>query len=273
MIRALLLFGAFTGVLAVPARAVSQTAVVPATGGARVDSVAHRFAVDSTRLQAARFVYRSTLVRDSVPSTIGDQQFAVTPMDYAGTPAWMLAAVGQQGVVAMVDSLVVRRADLQPLHWTASLGVTRLAVEFTRDTVFGAMSSPLGKQNLVFANRADMLVNTMEVDVLLASVPLAIGWRDSASVLVVDAGGAAVAPAMLVLEGEEPITVPAGEFDCWIVSLESERGAERLWVSKLGQVVVRSEQILPQLGGAVLRRELVQTDNPALVPASARLPH
>ena len=113
----------------------------------------------------------------------------------------------------------------------------------------------------------------MEVDAVLASLPLTTGWRDSATVLVVDAGGTATAPATIDVEGEEHVVVPAGEYDCWIVSLETERGNERLWVTKQGQVVVRSEQVLPQLGGATLQRVLVQTDNPALVPASARLPH
>ena len=113
----------------------------------------------------------------------------------------------------------------------------------------------------------------MDVDAVLASLPLANGWRDSASVLVVDAGGAATAPATLAVEGEERVTVPAGDFDCWIVSLETERGSERVWVTKQGQIVVRAEQVLPDLAGAVITRVLVQSDTPALMPASVKLPH
>jgi hypothetical protein len=67
--------------------------------------------------------------------------------------------------------------------------------------------------------------------------------------------------------------VPAGDFDCWIVSLETERGSERVWVTKQGQIVVRAEQVLPDLAGAVITRVLVQSDTPALMPASAKLPH
>ena len=88
-----------------------------------------------------------------------------------------------------------------------------------------------------------------------------------------DAGGTAVAPATLAVEGEEHVTVPAGEYDCWIVSLETERASERIWVAKQGQVVVRAEQILPDLEGALMTRVLVQSDNPALMPVSAKLPH
>jgi hypothetical protein len=245
----------------------------PPAAPAHADTVAHRLSIDATRIQAAQFVYRFTLLRDTVPSPIGDQHFVITMVDYAGTPALMLARDGAQGVAAMTDSLVVRRDDLRPLHWLGIHGVARVAVEFTTDSIFGAMTSPLGKQNVVIGNRGDLLVNLMAVDVIVGAVPLGAEWRDSATVLVVDAGGAAVAPATLAVEGEEQVTVPAGDFDCWIVSLETERGSERLWVTKLGQVVVRSEQVLPELGGATLSRVLVQTDSPSLMPASARLPH
>jgi hypothetical protein len=134
------------------------------------------------------------------------------------------------------------------------------------------MTSPLGKQNIVLPNRGDVLVNTMAVDEVLTALPLTSAWRDSASLLVIDAGGATVTPASLAVEGEEHVSVPAGEFDCWIVSVEAERATERLWVTKQGQIVVRTEQLLPDLG-ATLVRVLAQTDSPTLLPTSARLPH
>jgi hypothetical protein len=248
-------------------------AAAPTVVAAHVDTTIHRLPIDSTRLQPGHFVYRSVLLRDSSTTMLGDQQFVISAMDYAGTPAWLLARDGSQGVAMASDSLVVRRADLRPLHWSSTLGAARLAAEFTPDTVFGAMTSPLGKQTLIFPNRADLLVNPMAVDAVLGALPLAAAWRDSASMLVVDPGGTAIAPATLEVEGEEHVSVPAGEYDCWIVSLDTERGAERLWVAKQGQLVVRAEQVLPQLGGATLQRVLVQTDSTAATPPSTRLPH
>lgn len=274
MMRVALLCAALAAITTIPARGMAQAAApAPAVVPAHVDTLAHRLPIDSTRLQPGHYVYRSVLVRDTTTTPIGDQQFVVSQMDYAGTPAWMLARQGQQGVVATTDSLVVRRRDLQPLHWSTTLGAARLAAEFTRDTVFGAMTSPLGKQTLILANRPDLLVNTMAVDAMLGALPLAAGWRDSAMVLVVDAGGSAVAPATIAVDGEEHVAVPAGEYDCWVVSVETERGSERLWVGKQGQLVVRAEQVLPQLGGATLQRVLVQTDSlTATVPPATGVP-
>jgi hypothetical protein len=270
MRRRALLLSTFAATLAAIASAGSQTVTAPVP--LHVDSVTHRLTLDATRLQPGQFLYRLTLTRDTVSSAIGDQRFIITSIDYAGTPALMLARDGGQGVSVASDSLVVRRDDLRPLHWNAAHGPARGAAEFTADSIFGAMTSPLGKQNIVLQNRGDLLVNTMAVDEVLTALPLTSAWRDSASLLVIDAGGAAVTPASLAVEGEEHVSVPAGEFDCWIVSVEAERATERLWVTKQGQIVVRAEQPLPDLG-ATLVRVLAQTDNPTLLPTSARLPH
>ena len=272
MIRPCVLASLLSAFALLPAKGKAQ-APASAVAPIHVDTVVHRLPIDSTRLQPAHLVYRSVLERDSTTTVIGDQQFVVSPLDYAGTPAWMLARQGQQGVSPTTDSLVVRRSDLRPLHWTTTLGPARLAAEFTPDTVFGAMTSPLGKQTLILPNRPDLLVNTMGVDAIVGALPLTAGWRDSATVLVVDAGGSALAPATIAVDGEEHVVVPAGEYDCWVVSVETERGSERLWVTKQGQLVVRAEEVLPQLGGATLQRVLVQTDSlSAAAPASARFP-
>ena len=236
------------------------------------DTTVHKLTLDSTKLQPVQSAYQLLMVRDTVSTPIGEQQFGITAMDYAGTPAFMLARVGTQGVTSVSDSLVVRRDNLRPLHWIASQGVAHVAVEFTPDSIYGAMTSPLGKQTVVLPNRGDVLVSTVGVDAIMAAVPLAATWRDSATVLLLDSGGAVLTPVTLAVEGEEHVTVPAGEFDCWIVGVETERASERLWVTKQGQIVVRAEQILPQLESAVLTRVLLRTDSPALVPASARLP-
>jgi|SRR5437867_3777563 len=251
----------------VAAQASAQASPVPVP---RVDTATHRLGADGSRLRAVVLTYRSSLTRDSVASFVGEVQIKISETQYAGAPAWLLAQNGARGTAAASDTLVVARADLRPLHWIASLGPARLAVEFTADTVFGAMSSPLGRHNIVLGNRADLLVNSAAVDALLATVSLDGGWRDSARVLVLDSGGSTTTPATIAVDGEEHVSVPAGEFDCWIVSLETERGSERLWVSKQDQTVVRSEQIVPQLGGAVLERALIRIE--PSVPPAAPLP-
>jgi hypothetical protein len=232
---------------------------------ARTDSVrppAHRLLVDGYRLHPTRLVYQLDLTSDSVTRPLGEIRAQVAETLYAAAPAWLLTRSGMQGSSSVSESLYVSRAALRPMHWTAALGAARLAVEFAGDSVYGAVSSPLGKHNIILMGRSDLLVNVGAVDAVLGALSLSSGWHDSASVIVVDGGGSAIAPVTLAVEGEEKTTVPAGEFDCWIVSLESERGAERYWVSKTDQTIVRSQQILPHLGGgqAVLQRTLLRVE-------------
>lgn len=259
--------GAFAFVVTARAQTPPASEQMRDTGGP-----VHRLTLDAMKIQPAQFAYRLMLMRDTMATPMGDQTVAVTTLDYAGTPALLFARLGMEGVAAVTDSLMVRRDDLRPLHWTASHGVARVAAEFTADSIYGASSSPLGRQNIVLPNRADLLVNSAAMDATLMALPLSAAWRDSAEMLLIDSGGAALTPVGFAIEGEERVAVPAGDFDCWIVSVETERASARLWVTKEGQIVVRSEQILPELEGAVLTRVLVQTDSPALMPASARLP-
>lgn len=258
--------------LGTPSAAQSMAQSPPAAAPPRADTTRHVLGVDPSRVQPAQFLYRLSMTRDTAVSSLGDQHFRISELVYAGTPALLFAREGTEGVAVTNDSLVVRRDDLRPLHWIAAHGVARVAAEFTPDSIFGAMSSPLGKQNIVLPNRADLLVNVMAVDAVISSLPLAAAWRDSAAVLLLDSGGSVIVPVTLAVEGEEHVTVPSGDYDCWIVSIESERGSERLWVTKQGQIVVRAEQVLPELGGATLTRSLVQTDSPALPAVSVRQP-
>ena len=176
---------------------------------------------------------------------------------------------------AVSDSLVVttRRSasaalDCSDTVWRASPPSSH------GDSIYGASSSPLGRLSIVLPNRADLLLNSAAVDARAGVAPTRGRLsRDSAEMLLDRLGAAPRSrPSSLAIEGEERITVPAGDFDCWIVSLETERASARLWVTKQSQIVARSEQILPELEGAMLTRVLLQTDSPALMPASARLP-
>lgn len=242
-------------------------AQTPATVAPLPRDSMHRLTVDASRVAPARRVYRTVLLRDTSFLGLGELTMTVASTMYGGGPAWLLTQQGTRGVTAVADSLVVARDDLRPLHWSSAAGVARLAAEFTADSIFGAMSSPLGKQNIALRRASDLLPNLTATDVVLGALPLAAGWTDAATLLLIDAGGATLVPATIAVEGEEHVAVPAGEFDCWVVSLETERGSARYWVAKGEPLVVRSEQILPEVAGALLTRVLVQRDSASGLPA------
>jgi hypothetical protein len=166
---------------------------------------------------------------------------------------------GLRAGAVVAESLWITRDSLKPQHWSAMLGPARLSAEFARDTIYSAIAEPIGRRSLVAPSAPKLLVSEAMSDVVMTSLPLDSTFADSVAILAIDVGAMAAPPARIAVQGEERLVVPAGTYDAWIVSLESERGAVRLWVTKGSpQIVLRTEQVLPALGGAVLRRDLLR---------------
>jgi hypothetical protein len=215
-------------------------------------------ALDGSRVRAGSWLYTTTLRADTTVHLLGEIEVRVAESTYAGSPSWLLTTVGQRAGALVADSLWVARADLKPQHWSAALGPARLVAEFTRDTIYSAITEPLGRRSLVASRVPKLLVSEAMTDVVLGLLPLDSTFSDSVAVMAIDIGATASPPARIFVEGQEKVVVPAGTFDAWIVSLESERGAMRLWVGKDDHLVLKAEQTLPAMNGAVLRRELLR---------------
>jgi hypothetical protein len=92
----------------------------------------------------------------------------------------------------------------------------------------------------------------------LRLLPLQAAWEDSTSTLVVTLGGNTVLPTRISVIGEDRVRVPAGQFDCWVVSVHAGDVARGLyWVTKTDPIVVRSSLDVPTMGGAQLVSALV----------------
>ncbi len=182
---------------------------------------------------------------------------------YGSAASWLVVASGGREPLLSLDSLYVDTVGFHPQHWSSTLGSARVAAAFALDTIFGATSSPEGRQNIVMPNPGRLVVSPEQLALLLSKAPLTTTWRDSITMLVTDPVATATAPATMAVNGDEKITVPAGTFDCWIVDVSAGRGEERLWVAKTGGVVVRAAQRVPQVAGdAILQRELVSAGPP-----------
>jgi hypothetical protein len=225
--------------------------------------------VDASLLRTARYVYELSASQDGAAQPLGWQTISFSDAMYAGAPSWLILESRMGGGIPGLDSLIASRDVLAPLHWGASIGLARLAAEFTRDTVYGATSSPLGKRSLVGPAPRGVIAGEGMLDGLLQLAPLDYGWAADATLLVADVSGTRLLAAHLMAEREEEVTVPAGTFAAWVVSLRTGQGEKRIWVSKQPRLVVKSTQTLPQMNGAVLERVLVRVDDPALVPPPA----
>lgn len=225
--------------------------------------------VDATMLRTARYSYDVAITRDGLTQPLGGQTISFADATYAGAPSWLILEARDGGGIVGLDSLLASRDRLTPLHWGASIGQARLAAEFTRDTLYGATSSPLGRRSLVGPAPRGVIASEGMLDGLLQLAPIGEGWTADATLLVADLTGTRLVPARLTVGREEDVTVPAGTFPSWVVSLRTDSTEKWYWVSKEHRIVVRSSQTLSQLNGAVLDRVLVRVDDLTLIPPPA----
>ena len=163
-------------------------------------TIRHLLPLDISRVQPFHRVYDMvTRVGDST-YVIGQRDLTLTEATYASAPAWLLVET-RTGAVPATDSLYLA-PDLRPIHWSSSLGRARLGLEFVGDSIFGATTSPLGRQNLLIPSKPDVIVSVGMAEVLLATLPLTVQWADSVHVLAIDLSSAAVRPAYFMVTDE-----------------------------------------------------------------------
>jgi hypothetical protein len=204
----------------------------------------HQFAIDTARLRAFQRSYDMIVHVADSSVLIGARDVALATSIYAGNPAWLITET-RSGVVPSAESLFVT-GDLRPLHWSAAQGPARLAAEFVGDSIYGAVSSPMMRQNLVTGSRRDLVVNSAYADVLLAVLPLSAGWNDSATVMQLDAGTHQLVRADVAVIGEEELSGDSTTArPVWVVALRSDSSHVLYWIDKSDGSIMRVLQQLP----------------------------
>jgi hypothetical protein len=232
---------------ALPLRAAGQSTTL-------ADASTRRFRFDAVALRPGQFAYQMSLERDAGATMIGTRTISASLSTYAGSPAWLLLetrTADSTGAIAFADSLFTDPL-LRPLHWSATLGNSRLGAEFRADTVYGATSAPSGRRSMVGVVPIGALVSSAMLESVLRVLPLRSAWEDSASIVSVTPATNAVVPARLAVIAEDRVNVPAGTFDCWVVSVRADVGRSLYWVTKQDPMVVRSAMDVPTMGGAQL---------------------
>ena len=217
----------------------SPAVVAPAPA---TDSVAPLERLDGSQLRPGASSYRLTLVREAGPTALGTRTVEVREASLGGTSAWLFVERRTGTAVPTLDSLWLSRSDLAPLRWAAGVDRTQLAASFARDSVFGAVQSYAGRFSFSAGVLPGVLVTPAMTEKVVELLPLRVGYRAGASLLLIDTGTPRALPAELTVEGEERLPTAAGDADCWVVLLRAGAMEERLWVEKSRRAVVRTEQ-------------------------------
>lgn len=173
---------------------------------------------------------------------LGTRTVTVADAPLGGNPAWLVAEARQGTVVETTDSVWLARGDLSPQRWTSTIGRAQLGASFTRDSVFGAVDNYQGRTSFVVALPGNALLSAGMAERVVEMLPLHEGYRAAAALMLIDGGTPRMQPAEIVVERAERISVGARQVDCWRIALRVGVVEERLWVSRDGARVVRTEQ-------------------------------
>jgi hypothetical protein len=196
-------------------------------------------------------VYETQLEHDITATALGTRVVTVTPSSYNSAPAWLLIESKSGGSVTTLDTLFVDQSTLRPMHWSSTIGQARLGIEFRNDSAFGGTTAPAGRHSIFTALPPATMINAAMLETVLRTLPLNAAWEDSTTTLSVSLNGVSPLPTRIAVIGEDNVRVPAGQFDCWVVSVRAADLTRGMyWVTKQTPIVVRSALDVPGLNGA-----------------------
>ena len=197
-------------------------------------------------MRAGALTYTLSLTRpDGQLVPLGTRTVSVSEAMLGGTPGWLIAEARLGTVVESTDSVYLTRADLTPERWSATIGKAQLGASFSRDSVFGATESYQGRSSFAMAVPPDALLSAGMLERVIELLPLGVGYRASASLLLIDGSTPRAAPVEIIVDREDRTQTAGHTTDCWVVAVRGGALEQRLWVSKDATRVVRVEQTLP----------------------------
>jgi hypothetical protein len=220
-------------------------------------TVAHSFGVEIVALQAT---YRTTVLYEGQTQDVGDRTVTVRAAEIDGVPAWRVVSQLTVEGTATADTVEFRRTDLRPLGRRAKFGQAELTLIVDADVARGLLVVSRQLQPLNVPLGKASFLNYYALRTAIAAWPLERSWKTDASMLELKAEPQFV-PLTLAVVGEERVSVPAGAYDCWVVTVAGVSGpleiGERYWVAKDDRIVVRTDERFGDRG-AHLQLELTQ---------------
>jgi len=149
----------------------------------------------------------------------------------------------------------MQRGTLKPVSRHAVAPGTDLLLATDDSMAHGLLTAGTSVTPLNVRLGARSFLNYYAMRAAFAELPLGRGWAGSASVL--ELGGDPIfASLTLSVVDSERITVPAGEFDCWHVTVKGAGIAEHYWIGRERQDIVRTREPIGGQG-AIMQLDLV----------------
>ncbi len=217
----------------------------------------------SAMLTPSKRTYVARLFSEGQAHKLGWRRLDLTDAAYEGKPAWLLVESRQINTVTLTDSLYVAKTTLEPMHRVVHTADQDITTHYTRDSILTSFEGDSGGGVKVsMKNEPNLVGNIYWLEPLLASVPLAEGWKGSATTVVVGPRDQAHVVMKLWVTGQDSLLIPDGTFDCWKVTLQVGETEEHLWVRKSDKVMLKMDTPVAGIAAAKVELLLAQGQTP-----------
>jgi len=207
-------------------------------------------------LKPSKLTYVARLFSQGQAHRLGWRTLELSNATFEGKDVWLLAEKRTVNTVVLAESLYVAKGSLEPVHRVVHTADMDISTNYTRDSIltsFGGDSG--GDVRVAIPNERDLIGNIYWIEPMLASLPLAPGWKGSATTEFVGPHDHARVVLDLSVTGQDSLLVPDGNFDCWTLTLQVGETQEHLWVRKSDKVLLKMDT--PVAGIAAAKVELL----------------
>lgn len=252
---------ATAAILLAPSALVAQgTAAPKPTSESLATAAAVRVSVirvDGRQLRPGSWSYAITATGNGKTQT-STRDLTISEATVNGAAAWLVADGRGDGQMRVADSLYLTRNDLQPLRHLLRMGPVTLLLNYSKDSVLGAATLPQGSARIAAENKKGAMASGTMFEIYLRMMPLKTGWKGNMEMSAIGPRGNVLIPVAVAVTGEETVTVPAGTFPCYVISIKGQGTDQKAWVSKNTRDIVKVSALFTQPAGASLETVLVR---------------
>lgn len=237
-----------------PAAAPAAAGAAPAAAPASSNPVL--VAPSAAVLKPSKVTYVARIFSEGQAHRLGWRTLELSSATYEGKDVWLLAESRKVNTVELAESLYVAKGTLEPVHRVVHTADVDITTHYTRDSILTSFEGDSGGGvHVAIANERGLIGNIYWLEPMLASLPLAPGWKGSATTVFVGPHDQGHVVLDMWVTGQDSLLVPDGTFDCWTLTLQVGETQEHLWVRKSDKLLLKMDT--PVAGIAAAKVELL----------------
>jgi len=240
----------------------APAAVAPAAATTAAVSAATPDAAQIARWAAevapSKHVYVARIFSEGQAHRLGFRSLELSDATYKGANAWLLMESRTMGTVVLAESLFVSKSTGAPLYRVAHTPDSQIDTHYTPDSVVTTFSGDSGDVRVSLPDEAGLVGNIYWLEPVLATLPLANGWKGNATTLFVGPHDHARVVMQMEIVGQDSVQVPDGTFDCWMMNLQVGDTQEHLWIRKSDRVLIKQDTPVAGIAGAKVQLLLAE---------------